>query len=80
MGTLAQQGILVRIDPKVTMHKDALEKAKTAVLQFLKLRRSITIAEAKDVLKVSRKYACAVLEYLDKTQVTRRSGDAHVLK
>ncbi len=80
MGTLAQQGVLVRIDPKVTMHKEALEKAKTAVLQFLKLRRSITIAEAKDVLKVSRKYACAVLEYLDKTQLTRRSGDAHVLK
>jgi selenocysteine-specific elongation factor len=80
MGTLAQQGVLVRIDPKVTMHKEALEKAKAAVLQFLKLRRSITIAEAKDVLKVSRKYACAVLEYLDKAQVTRRSGDAHVPK
>jgi selenocysteine-specific elongation factor len=80
MGTLVQQGILIRIDPKVTMHRESLDKAKTAVLQFLKLRRAITIGEAKDVLKVSRKYACAVLEYLDRTQITRRSGDAHVLK
>ncbi|HBL25198.1 MAG TPA: selenocysteine-specific translation elongation factor [Deltaproteobacteria bacterium] len=80
MGTLAQQGRLVRIDPKVTMHREALDRARTAVLQFLKLRRSITISEAKDVLKVSRKYACAVLEYLDRTQATRRSGDAHVPK
>lgn len=80
MGTLAQQGLLVRIDPKVTMHREALDKAKTAVLQFLKLRRSITISEAKDVLKVSRKYACAVLEYLDRTQVTRRAGDAHLMR
>ncbi len=80
MGALAQQGILVRLDPKVTFHQEAFEKARNSVLQFLKLRRSITIAEAKDVLKVSRKYACAVLEYLDKIQVTRRSGDAHVLK
>jgi selenocysteine-specific elongation factor len=80
MGTLIQQGVLIRLDPKVTLHCEALEKARTAVLQFLKLRRSITISEAKDVLKVSRKYACAVLEYLDKIQVTRRSGDAHVLK
>ncbi|MCX6560037.1 MAG: selenocysteine-specific translation elongation factor [Candidatus Aminicenantes bacterium] len=80
MGTLVQQGALIRLDPKVTMHRESVEKAKTAVLQFLKLRRAITIAEAKDILKVSRKYACAVLEYLDKVQVTRRSGDAHVLK
>jgi len=80
MGTLAQQGVLVRLDPKVPLHREALDKAKKAVLQFLTLRRSITIAEAKDVLKVSRKYACAVLEYLDRVQVTRRSGDAHVPK
>jgi len=80
MGILAQQGTLIRLDPKVTFHRESLDKAKTAVLQYLHLRRTITIAEAKDVLKVSRKFACAVLEYLDKIQVTRRSGDAHVLK
>jgi selenocysteine-specific elongation factor len=80
MGTLVQQGVLVRLDPKVTLHREACERAKISVLQFLKLRRAITISEAKDVLKVSRKYACAILEYLDRIQVTRRSGDAHVLK
>jgi selenocysteine-specific elongation factor len=80
MGALLEQGRLVRLDPKVTLHRDAFEKAKAGVLEYLRLRKSITIAEAKDVLKVSRKYACAVLEYLDKRQVTRRAGDAHVLK
>jgi len=80
MGTLTQQGKLVRLDSKVTMHRDAFEKAKKAVLDYLRLRRTITISETKDVLRVSRKYACALLEYLDKLQVTRRSGDAHVMK
>ncbi len=80
MGTLIQQGRLVRLDPKVTMHRDAFEKAKKAVIDYLRLRRTITISETKDVLRVSRKYACALLEHLDKIQVTRRSGDAHVLK
>jgi selenocysteine-specific elongation factor len=79
MGALIEQGRLVRLDPKVTLHWDAFEKAKGAVLEYLRLRKAITIAETKDVLKVSRKYACAVLEYLDKRQVTRRAGDAHVL-
>jgi len=80
MGALLQQGKLVRLDPKVTYHREAFEKAKKSVLDYLRLRRTITISETKDVLRVSRKYACAVLEYLDKAQVTRRSGDAHVLK
>jgi selenocysteine-specific elongation factor len=80
MGALLQQGKLVRLDPKVTYHREAFEKAKKSVLDYLQLRRTITISETKDVLRVSRKYACAVLEYLDKTQVTRRSGDVHVLR
>ncbi len=80
MGALIQQGKLVRLDPKVTMHREAYEKARTSVLQYLGIRKSITIAEAKDILKVSRKYACAVLEHLDKIQVTRRDGDAHRMK
>ena len=79
MGALIEQGCLVRLDPKVTLHRDAFEKAQASVLAYLRLRKSITIAETKDILKVSRKYACAVLEYLDKRQVTRRAGDAHVL-
>ncbi|MBM3310560.1 MAG: selenocysteine-specific translation elongation factor [Candidatus Aminicenantes bacterium] len=80
MGALVERGRLVRLDPKVTLHRDAFEKAKAAVLEYLRLRKSITISETKDVLKVSRKYACAVLEYLDKRQVTRRAGDVHVMK
>ena len=80
MGALVEQGRLVRLDPKVTLHRDAFEKAKAAVLEYLRLRKSVTISETKDILKVSRKYACAVLEYLDKRQVTRRAGDVHLLK
>ena len=80
MGALSQQGKLVRLDPKVTMHREAFDKARTSVLQYLGIKKTITIAEAKDILKVSRKYACAVLEHLDKIQVTRRDGDAHRMK
>jgi len=80
LGTLFQQGKLIRLDPKVIYHRAVFDKAKASVLEYLRLKRSITIAETKDILRVSRKYACAVLEYLDKIQVTRRNGDFHVLK
>lgn len=80
LGTLFQQGKLLRLDSKVIYHRTAFEKARTLVLEYLRMKRSITIAETKDILRVSRKYACAVLEYLDKTQITRRNGDVHVIK
>ncbi len=80
LGILLKEGRLVRLDPRIIYHRESFERAKSMLVDFLRLRREITIAEAKDVLKVSRKFACAVLEYLDKIQVTRRNGDAHVLK
>jgi len=80
LGTLIKQGRLVRLDPKVTYHRDAFEKAKASVLEYLRLRRTITISETKDILRVSRKYACAVLEFLDKSQITLRNGDVHMIK
>jgi selenocysteine-specific elongation factor len=80
LGMLLKEGRLVRLDPRIIYHREAFERAKSLLVDFLRLRREITIADAKDVLRVSRKFACAVLEHLDKIQVTRRQGDVHVLK
>jgi selenocysteine-specific elongation factor len=80
LGTLLKEGRLVRLDPRIIYHRDSFDRAKSLIADFLRLRREITIADAKDVLQVSRKFACAVLEYLDKINMTRRKGDVHVLK
>jgi selenocysteine-specific elongation factor len=79
LGTLLKEGRLVRLEPRIVYHRDSFDRAKSLIADFLRVRREITIADAKDVLRVSRKFACAVLEYLDKVQVTRRQGDVHVL-
>jgi len=80
LGTLLKEGRLVRLDTRIIYHRDSFDRAKSLIADFLRLRREITIADAKDVLQVSRKFACAVLEYLDKINMTRRKGDVHVLK
>ena len=41
---------------------------------------TITLAETRDLLQTSRKYAQALLEHLDSTHVTRRTGDARSLR
>ncbi len=80
MHMLLQQGRLVRLDPKVTYHRDFLEKAREGALDILRKRGEITIVDLKDRLQVSRKYACALIEHFDRTDVTRRVGDKHVPK
>jgi selenocysteine-specific elongation factor len=39
---------------------------------------SLTMAEFKEMLQVSRKYAVPILEHLDRTGLTRREGDVRV--
>ena len=80
LGILLKEGRIVRLDPRIIYHRESFERAKSLLLDFLRLRREMTIADAKEVLRVSRKFACAVLEHLDSIKVTRRQGDTHVLR
>ena len=46
----------------------------------LAARGEITLAEVRDLLGTSRKYAQAILEDLDGRRITRRVGDVRVLR
>lgn len=76
---LLRAGDLVRLAPKVIYHRETLESARTAVAGLIERHGSVTIAELRDRLELSRKYAQAILEHFDKTGFTRRIGDRHVL-
>ncbi len=76
---LLRDGRLVRLAPKVTYHRDTLEAARQAVAALVGLRGSVTIAELRDRLDLSRKYAQAILEYFDRAGYTKRVEDRHVL-
>ncbi len=75
---LVKAGTLIRLAPKVTYHRDTVEAARVAVAGLLERRGSVTIAELRDRLVLSRKYAQAILEYFDRTGFTRRVEDRHV--
>jgi selenocysteine-specific elongation factor len=75
---LLRSGELVRLAPKVIYHRDTIEAARAAVAGLIERHGSVTIAELRDRLGLSRKYAQAILEYFDRTGVTRRVEDRHV--
>lgn len=78
MRSLIEDKKLVRLDPKVTYHQATVQAAREMLLAHLARHQSITIAELRTKLGLSRKYAHAILEYFDKTGLTRRVEDRHV--
>jgi len=76
---LLRSGELVRLAPKVVYHRETIEAARAAVAGLIERHGAVTIAELRDRLELSRKYAQAILEYFDRTGYTRRVEDRHVL-
>ena len=46
----------------------------------LKEHGEITVADVRDLLGTSRKYALALMDHLDHVRITRRVGDVRVLR
>jgi selenocysteine-specific elongation factor len=72
-------GKLSWIDEDVLFLPQNFEEMRQAVISQIQQSGSITLAELRDRFDTSRKYAVAVLEYLDQAGVTIRRGDARVL-
>ena len=73
-------GQAVRVARNLHFHPDPLAALEARVVAICERDGAATIAGVRDELGTSRKYAQALLEHLDRTKVTRRDGDAHVLR
>jgi selenocysteine-specific elongation factor len=69
-------GSVVEIAAGIWMTQQAVEQAVAIVKQLLQRQDAFTVAEFRDAAGTSRKYAVALLEYLDRQKITRREGDA----
>jgi selenocysteine-specific elongation factor len=77
---LVETGQLVQLGDDVLLQPDVYQTMRTAVIDHIHEYDSITLAELRDKFNTSRKYAVAVLEYLDQTGVTIRQGDHRRLR
>jgi selenocysteine-specific elongation factor len=77
---LRAAGRVVRVGRNLHFHAAALAEVQRVVAEFIVRHGSITIAQLRDELGTTRKFAQALLEHFDAEKVTRRVGDAHVLR
>ncbi len=73
------EGYLVPIGGDIYLHGDTEAEMRRRVRGKLAGGPGLTVAEIRDLLGTTRKYAVPFCEYLDRVGVTRREGDLRVL-
>ena len=77
---LADEGKVVRVSETVVFTSKAYAEMTDRISTFAGERGQVTVADVRDMLDTSRKYAISLLDHLDQQGVTRRVGDARVLR
>ncbi|AET70992.1 selenocysteine-specific elongation factor SelB [Desulfosporosinus orientis DSM 765] len=55
-----------------------IQQAKTSLLELLKSKGEVGVADVRENWETSRKYAVPLLEYFDQLRVTQRKGDKRI--
>jgi selenocysteine-specific elongation factor len=79
---LIEAGALVRVRDDLFFHREAIEHLTEALRAYAASHgpeRLLDIAAFKDLSGVSRKYAIPLLEYFDRSRITRRAGDQRII-
>jgi selenocysteine-specific elongation factor len=79
LNILIEQGKVVRVSDNVVFPRAAYDEMLEKITARIKSQGKISLAEVRDMFATSRKYAQALLEYLDREKITRRVGDDRVL-
>ena len=76
---LSKQGEAVRINDSLALGMSAYEKMIVLLREHYSKKPDMTVAEFRDILGTTRKFALPYLEYLDSNGVTLRVGDVRKL-
>ncbi len=81
LAALRDAGRAVRVTKNLHYHVDALADIRARLIALAQRNAGVvTLAQLRDELGTSRKFAQALLEHFDSERVTIRRGDEHVLR
>lgn len=72
-------GELVRLNYQYCIDKEAFDNALDKLKDKIHQNGRITLAEFRDIIGTSRKYAMEILDYLDSKKITQKVDDARIL-
>lgn len=75
---LAKDAKLVKLSNDYYIHKSHFDKAVELTNKFFETHEQMKMAELRDMLDNSRKYAILIIEYMDSKKITKKVGDYRV--
>lgn len=76
LDSVLSSGELIMLSPQLCYSPSAYGKALEAAKALFAENETVTLAQMRDALGTSRKFALAILEYFDRNYYTRKDGDA----
>ncbi len=73
--SMISSGVLISLTPKLCISKEYYDVALMKMLSHFKENEELSLAQFRDMLETSRKYAVALLEHFDKSKITRYDGE-----
>ena len=73
--SLVSSGELVMLTPQICVHQDVYRDVCRKLCAYLAGHETIALADFRDLMGTSRKYALAVLEYYDKNKILKKEED-----
>ena len=80
LGALADRRDVVSAGPDVVFASEVYDEMRDSVIEFCRSSTEISINDVRELLGTSRKYSLALLEQLDRENVTMRVGDVRKLR
>jgi selenocysteine-specific elongation factor len=77
---LVENDTLKPVSEEVVFLRKTFDEMSARIVEALRAREKLTVAETRDLFGSSRKYILALLGYLDSQGITRREGDYRLLK
>jgi selenocysteine-specific elongation factor len=75
---LLDEGEIEQVNPDYFLASGKLAQAEDSIRSLLSEKEKLEVADVRDMLGASRKYAIPLLEYFDRKRVTRRDGDHRI--
>jgi selenocysteine-specific elongation factor len=75
LSLMSKEGRVVRVNESIYMSTGAYDEMISLLGTFFGKKAEMTVAEFRDLLNTTRKYALPFLEFLDSRKVTLRTGD-----
>jgi len=77
---LIEQEQLVRVDKDLLFHREAVERARELLTEYIRKEGGLESVKFKYLLDTTRKFAIPLLDYFDRIGVTRRVGYTRLLR